>query len=117
MSGRSSRSTLMLTNSSFITRAVAASSKLSCAITWHQWTGLCLCWSRYGEVSRARRFSCVAEEAGGADIDGPGAVSAGVYPDDNVQDIANGGWQRLIPHHLISLNELRKRLASVLASW
>ena len=27
----------MLTNSSFITAAVASSSKLSCAITWHQW--------------------------------------------------------------------------------
>src|SRR3954463_4874385 len=37
MSGRSSRSTLMLTNSSFITAAVASSSKLSCAMTWHQW--------------------------------------------------------------------------------
>src|SRR5215510_8252058 len=88
MSGRSSRSTLMLTNSSFITCAVASSSKLSCAMTWHQWhaayptdsrigllarlasasasvphghqsTGLCLCWSRYGLVSRARRFSWV----------------------------------------------------------
>src|SRR5579884_3266663 len=35
MSGRSSRSTLMLTNSSFITCAVAGSSRLSCAL------GLC----------------------------------------------------------------------------
>src|SRR5882757_7218384 len=86
MSGRSSRSTLMLTKSSFITSAVAGSSKLSCAMTWHQWqaayptesrmgllarlasasasvpqdhqsTGLCLCCSRYGLVSRASRFS------------------------------------------------------------
>ena len=37
MSGRSSRSTLMLTNSSFISAAIDGSSKLSCAITWHQW--------------------------------------------------------------------------------
>ena len=36
-SGRSSRSTLTLTNSSFITAAVASSSKLSWAMTWHQW--------------------------------------------------------------------------------
>src|SRR5947207_15689890 len=86
MSGRSSRSTLMLTNNSFITAAVASSSKLSCAITWHQWqaayptdnriglpvrcasvsasglqahqaTGLCLCCNKYGLVSRPRRFS------------------------------------------------------------
>src|SRR3954468_15433528 len=86
MSGRSSRSTLILTNSSFMTSAVAESSKLSCAMTWHQWqagyssgsrtgllaafalvsasgpqghqsTGLCLCCSRYGLVSRASRFS------------------------------------------------------------
>src|SRR3954465_12244138 len=85
MSGRPPRATLMLTNRSFITAAVAASSKLSCAITWHQWhaaypiesrigrlvrwasasasgphghqsTGLCWCCSRYGEVSVARRF-------------------------------------------------------------
>ena len=27
----------MLTNSSFITRAVFSSSNDSCAITWHQW--------------------------------------------------------------------------------
>src|ERR1035441_4131482 len=31
------RSTLMLTNSSFITAAVPSSSNDSCAITWHQW--------------------------------------------------------------------------------
>jgi len=36
MSGRSSRSTLMLTNRSFITAAVAGSSNDSCAMTWHQ---------------------------------------------------------------------------------
>ena len=66
--------------------AVAASSKDSCAITWHQWqaayptlsstgtsrrrassnasgphshqcTGLSLCWSRYGDVASASRFT------------------------------------------------------------
>src|SRR6476620_5792385 len=86
MSGRSSRSTLILTNSSFMTSAVAESSQLSCAMTWLQWhaaeptesrmgllarfasasasgpqghqsTGLCLCCSRYGLVSSASRFS------------------------------------------------------------
>src|SRR5438309_285048 len=36
-SGRSSRSTLMFTNSSFMTAATAGSSNDSCAITWHQW--------------------------------------------------------------------------------
>ena len=36
-SGRSSRSTLTLTNSRFITAAVSGSSKDSWAITWHQW--------------------------------------------------------------------------------
>ena len=39
MSGRSSRSTLMLTNRSFISAAVSVSSNDSCAMTWHQWTG------------------------------------------------------------------------------
>jgi hypothetical protein len=34
---RSSRSTLMFTNSAFIWAAMASSSKLSCAMTWHQW--------------------------------------------------------------------------------
>ena len=85
MSGRSSRSTLMLTKFAFITAAVSASSNDSCAITWHQWhaayptesrigtfrrfasasasaphchqsTGLSACWSRYGLVALARRF-------------------------------------------------------------
>ena len=37
MSGRSSRSTLMLTKSWLIIAAVAGSSKDSCAMTWHQW--------------------------------------------------------------------------------
>ena len=37
MSGRSSRSTLMLTKSAFISAAVSGSSKDSCAMTWHQW--------------------------------------------------------------------------------
>src|SRR5437588_10628814 len=84
-SGRSSRSTLMLTTSSFITAATAWSSNDSCAITWHQWpaeyptlsstglssaaarsnassphgyhsTGLSLCCRRYGLVSSASRF-------------------------------------------------------------
>ena len=36
-SGRSSRSTFTFTNSSFMTAAVAGSSKDSWAITWHQW--------------------------------------------------------------------------------
>ena len=36
-SGRSSRSTLMQTKCSFMTSAVASSSKLSCSMTWHQW--------------------------------------------------------------------------------
>ena len=36
-SGRSSRSTLTLTNSSFITAATPGSSNDSCAMTWHQW--------------------------------------------------------------------------------
>ena len=36
-SGRSSRSTFTLTNSSFITAATAGSSNDSCAMTWHQW--------------------------------------------------------------------------------
>ena len=39
-SGRSSRSTFTFTNSSFISAAVAASSKDSCAMTWHQWHAL-----------------------------------------------------------------------------
>ena len=39
-SGRSSRSTLTFTKCSFITRAVARSSKDSCAMTWHQWQEL-----------------------------------------------------------------------------
>src|SRR5690349_260075 len=85
-SGRSSRSTLMLTNRAFISSAVSLSSKDSCAITWHQWqaaypterstgtlrrrassnaslphshqsTGLSACWSRYGEVASRRRFT------------------------------------------------------------
>src|SRR5690349_22420579 len=86
MSGRSSRSTFTLTNSSFINVAVAGSSNDSCAITWHQWhdeyptdrntglssararsnassphgyqsTGLSRCWRRYGLVSPASRFT------------------------------------------------------------
>src|SRR6185369_6434705 len=85
MSGRSSRSTLMFTKSSFITRAMPSSSKDSCAITWHQWqaeypterriglpvffdsasasgphgyqsTGFSACCWRYGLVSKARRL-------------------------------------------------------------
>ena len=36
-SGRSSRSTLMHTNRSFISAAISGSSNDSCAITWHQW--------------------------------------------------------------------------------
>ena len=36
-SGRSSRSTFTFTNSRFITAATPGSSKLSWAITWHQW--------------------------------------------------------------------------------
>ena len=36
-SGRSSRSTFTLTNSSFIRAATSTSSKHSWAITWHQW--------------------------------------------------------------------------------
>ena len=36
-SGRSSRSTLMFTKSSFMSAAVAALSNDSCAMTWHQW--------------------------------------------------------------------------------
>ena len=36
-SGRSSRSTLMLTKPAFMTRAVSGSSKDSWAMTWHQW--------------------------------------------------------------------------------
>ena len=36
-SGRSSRSTLTLTKSSFMTAAVASSANDSCSITWHQW--------------------------------------------------------------------------------
>ena len=35
--GRSSRSTLMLTKCSFIKAAIAGFSKLSWAMTWHQW--------------------------------------------------------------------------------
>ena len=35
-SGRSSRSTLMLTKSSFMSAAISAFSNDSCAITWHQ---------------------------------------------------------------------------------
>src|SRR5882762_8231299 len=86
MSGRSSRSILMQTNSRFINPAISGFSKDSRSITWHQWqveypmerkiglsswralanassphgyqsTGLCACCSRYGLVSRARRFS------------------------------------------------------------
>src|SRR5438552_9371277 len=85
-SGRSSRSTLMFTNSSFMTAATAESSNDSCAITWHQWqaeyptlsriglcsllarsnasaphgyqsTGLSACCRRYGLVSSASRFT------------------------------------------------------------
>ena len=84
-SGRSSRSTLMLTKSEFINVAVSTSSKHSCAMTWHQWqaeyptdsrmgtfrrlassnassphayqsTGLSRCWRRYGLVSFSRRL-------------------------------------------------------------
>ncbi len=36
-SGRSSRSTLTETNHSASSAAVSGSSKLSCAMTWHQW--------------------------------------------------------------------------------
>src|ERR1035441_10092333 len=79
-SGRSSRSTLMHTKYSFNSFASCSSSKLSRSITWHQWqvlypierkiglfsrhdfsnassphgyqsTGLCACWSRYGDFS------------------------------------------------------------------
>src|SRR5258705_11197921 len=85
-SGRSSRSTLMLTNPAFMTEAVCGSSNDSRSITWHQWqaeypidsrmglssalarsiasgphgyqsTGLCACCSRYGLVSVARRLA------------------------------------------------------------
>src|SRR3954471_9049064 len=84
-SGRSSRSSLIGTKRSFISRAVAPSSNDSRSITWHQWqaeqpierrigvsssrararassphgyqsTGLSLCWSRYGEVSPESRL-------------------------------------------------------------
>ena len=37
ISGRSSRSSLMLTKLSFSRRAVSSFSKLSRSITWHQW--------------------------------------------------------------------------------
>ena len=37
MSGRSSRSTLMHTNSSFMSAAISGFSNDSCAMTWHQW--------------------------------------------------------------------------------
>ena len=36
-SGRSSRSTLIATNSALSSAAVSSSSNDSCAITWHQW--------------------------------------------------------------------------------
>src|SRR3954453_1031195 len=84
-SGRSSRSTFTLTNRRFISPATSASSKHSCAMTWHQWhaeeptlnrigtlrsaaaanasgpqgyqsTGLSLCCRRYGLVSWASRL-------------------------------------------------------------
>src|SRR5690606_5797686 len=87
ISGRSSRSTLMLTNRRFISSAVFSSSNDSCAITWHQWqaeypidssiglplsrartkasslqgyqsTGFEACCSRYGLVSCASRLRC-----------------------------------------------------------
>src|SRR3954447_20165432 len=83
MSGRSSRSTLMLTKCSFINAATPSSSNDSWAITWHQWhaayptesrigtsrsaasanaagvhccqcTGLSACWRRYGLVAAER---------------------------------------------------------------
>src|SRR3982751_5342577 len=95
MSGRSSRSSLMQTNSSFMSAAVSASSNDSRSITWHQWqaedpidsrigrssgaprprasspqpyqaTGLSLCWSRYGEVSSARRLAIAPRLPGAA---------------------------------------------------
>src|SRR4029079_191715 len=85
-SGRSSRSTFTFTKSRFMRAAVSVSSNDSCAITWHQWeaeepiesriggssararssasgpqgyqsTGFSACWSRYGLVSAARRFT------------------------------------------------------------
>ena len=37
MSGRSSRSTLMLTKSSFMSAAISALSKTRASMTWHQW--------------------------------------------------------------------------------
>ena len=57
MSGRSSRSTLMFTNSSFMTRAVASSSNDSWAITWHQWHAEYPTDSRIGLPSRLARSS------------------------------------------------------------
>src|SRR6201994_2798216 len=100
MSGRSSRSTLMLMNSSFITRAVSGSSNDSCAMTWHQWhaeyptdsriglcsaralsraaapqgyqsTGLCACWRRYGLVSCDRWLAGAAAVTGSIKVLGP----------------------------------------------
>src|SRR5947208_2962644 len=85
-SGRSSRSTLIETNSRFISAAVSSSSNDSRSMTWHQWqaayptdrkiglssasalprasspqgyqsTGLFACWRRYGLVSFARRLA------------------------------------------------------------
>src|ERR1700730_11738033 len=90
MSGRSSRSTLMLTKLSFMTLAIAGSSNDSWAITWHQWqaeyptdsriglpvlracasassphgyqsTRLSACCCRYGLVSLARRLGMSQE--------------------------------------------------------
>src|SRR5271157_1584302 len=85
-SGRSSRSTLTEMNHLARSAAAAGSSKLSWAMTWHQWhdaypmerkiglsssrarrrassphgnhsTGLSACWRRYGLVSSARWFT------------------------------------------------------------
>ena len=39
-SGRSSRSTLMLTKWAFMNAAASSSSNVSCSITWHQWQAL-----------------------------------------------------------------------------
>src|SRR5271154_5211263 len=85
MSGRSSRSTLMLTKRSFISWAISGFSNDSWAMTWHQWqaeypteskiglsllrasvsassphgcqcTGLLACCRRYGDVSPPSRL-------------------------------------------------------------
>src|SRR3977135_1618566 len=94
-SGRSSRSTLMLTNPAFMTDAVLGSSNDSRSMMWHQWqaeypidsriglssalarvsasdphgyqsTGLSACCSRYGLVSSARRLAMLGMVGGRA---------------------------------------------------